>query len=97
MTGDAELARAVIRDYREANLEPATRALMDYAALVTNEPSSVTDGTIDGLRAHGWDDAEILAATEIIGFFNYYARMANALSIDPEDFMVRDPEVWPKG
>jgi uncharacterized peroxidase-related enzyme len=96
ITGDADLARAVIRDYREADLDRATRALMDYAVLVTREPTSVTDATIDGLRGNGWDDAEILAATEIIGFFNYYARLADALHIDPEDFMVRDPDVWPK-
>lgn len=85
----------MIRDYRTAGLDSPTRALMDYAVLVTRTPEEVTDDTIDGLRAHGWDDAEILTATEIIGFFNYYARMADALGVDPEDFMVRDPAVWP--
>lgn len=89
------MARTVIRDYRTADLDPATRALMDYAVLVTRTPGRVTDATIDDLRDHGWDDAEILTATEIIGFFNYYARMADALGVDPEDFMVRDPEAWP--
>jgi len=85
----------VIRDYRTADLDRPTRALMDYAVLVTRTPGKVSDETIDGLRAHGWDDAEILTATEIIGFFNYYARMADALAVEPEDFMVRDPEAWP--
>ena len=96
MTGDDALARAVIRDYRQADLDSRTRALMDYAVLVTRHPTDVTDETIQSLREHGWDDAAILTATEIIGFFNYYARMADALDIDPEDFMVRDPEVWPE-
>lgn len=86
----------MIRDYRDADLDDPTRALMDYAVLVTRSPGEVTDGTIEGLRAHGWDDAEILTATEIIGFFNYYARLADALAIEPEDFMVRDPAVWPE-
>lgn len=85
----------MIRDYRTAELDPPTRALMDYAVLVTRTPGGVTDATIEGLRAHGWDDAEILTATEIIGFFNYYARMADALGVEPEDFMARDPDVWP--
>lgn len=84
------------RDYRKAGLDDATHALMAYAVLVTRSPGAVTDETIDGLRAHGWDDAEILTATEIIGFFNYYVRLAEALAIEPEDFMVRDPEVWPE-
>jgi len=86
----------VIRDYRTADLDPPIRALMDYAVLLTRTPGAVSDATIDGLRAHGWDDAEILTATEIIGFFNYYARMADALGVDPEDFMLRDPGVWPE-
>ena len=70
---------------------------MDYAVLVTRDAGAVTDATIDELRDHGWDDADILTATEIVGFFNYYARMADALGIDPEGDMVRDPEVWPDG
>lgn len=68
--------------------------MMDYAVLVTRRPAAVDTRTIDGLRSHGWDDADILTATEIIGFFNYYARMADALGIEPEDFMARDPETW---
>lgn len=86
----------MIRDYREADLEPATRALMDYAVRLTRAPESVTAETLDALRELGWDDAQILTATEVIGFFNYYARMADALGIEPEDFMSRDPAVWPE-
>lgn len=87
MTGDDALADAVMRDYREADLEPKVRALMDFAVQLTLEPSTVSRGTIDELRDHGWSDAEILTATEVIGFFNYYARMADALGVEPEDFM----------
>ncbi len=97
MTSNAELARQVKRDYRDAPLDAKTRALMDYAIQVTREPETLTGETIDGLRAHGWTDAQILTATEVIGFFNYYARMADALGVEPEDFMARDPEVWPEG
>jgi len=70
---------------------------MDYAVQLTREPTMVTGMTIEGLRRVGWADDQILTATEIIGFFNYYARLADALGIEPEDFMVRDPEVWPTG
>ncbi len=97
MTSDAELARQVKRDYREARLDTKTRALMDYAIQVTREPETLTNETIEGLRSHGWTDAEILTATEVIGFFNYYARMADALGVEPEESMARDPEVWPEG
>ena len=39
---------------------------------------------LDTLRAEGFRDEDIVDAVEIIGFFNYYARMANALGVEPE-------------
>ena len=60
---------------------------MDYAVAVTRDLHSVSRETIDGLRSHGWSDEEILTATQIIGFFNYYTRMVDALGVEPEDFM----------
>ena len=54
---------------------------------VTREPLSATAESINALRAAGWADEEILTATHIIGFFNYYARLADALGVEPEDFM----------
>ena len=54
---------------------------------VTSDQHSVTQKTVDGLRDAGWTDEEILTAAHIIGFFNYYARMADALGVEPEDFM----------
>jgi alkylhydroperoxidase family enzyme len=73
---------------------PKTRALLDYAVRVTREPLSSTPQTIDGLRALGWSGEEILTATHIAGFFNYYARLADALGVEPEDFMQR-PAITP--
>lgn len=89
MSKDETLAEHVKRDYRQAALDPKTRALLDFAVQVTGEPLSVTAETINALRVVGWTDEEILTATHIIGFFNYYARLADALGIEPEDFMVQ--------
>ncbi len=94
MTRNSELAAQIKRDYRNATLDPKTRALLDYAVRVTREPLSSTPQTIDGLRALGWSDEEILTATHIAGFFNYYARLADALGVEPEDFMQR-PAITP--
>ncbi len=60
---------------------------MDYAVLLTREQHKVTQETIDGLRESGWTDEQVLSATHIIGFFNYYTRMVDALGVEPEDFM----------
>lgn len=68
---------------------------MDYAVAITREPSSTARRDIDELREVGWTDAQILTATEVVGFFNYYVRMVEALGVEPEPEMERDAEVWP--
>lgn len=73
-----------MEDYRQADLEPRIRALMDYAALVTQNVHEAGEGDIAELRAAGWSDEAILEAVEIIGFFNYYNRLVDALGVEPE-------------
>lgn len=77
----------MIRDYREAPLDARTRALCDFAVRVTRELGSVRREHLDELRAHGWSDEQIHDAVQVIGIFNYYTRLAEALGIEPEDFM----------
>jgi len=73
-----------MEDYRQAALEPPLRLLLDFAVQVTLEVHTVNEARIAGLREAGWEDAAILEAVEIIGFFNYYNRMADALGVEPE-------------
>lgn len=42
---------------------------------------------LDALRAHGFDDTAIHDATQVIGYFNYINRIADALGVEPEDFI----------
>lgn len=89
VTHDDELAKQIKRDFRQAWLDPKRRALLDYAVQLTRDPRKVTRDTIENLQELGWSDEDILTATHIIGFFNYYARLADALGVEPEDFMGR--------
>ncbi|WP_419162199.1 hypothetical protein [Candidatus Palauibacter sp.] len=68
---------------------------MDFAVSVTREPTATGASDIEALRAVGWTDPQILTATEVIGFFNYYVRMVEALGVEAEPEMSRDPDVWP--
>ena len=68
---------------------------MDFAVELTREPARVSADSIGRLRAEGWEDDEILTAVEVIGFFNQYVRIAEALGVEPEPEMTRDPAVWP--
>ena len=71
-------------DHRSAPIDGATRALLDFAVMVTRDATKVTSRDLDALRAEGFRDEDILDAVEIVGFFNYYARMADALGVEPE-------------
>jgi uncharacterized peroxidase-related enzyme len=81
---DGALADVAMEDYRQATLEPKVRHLLDFAVQVTLDVHAVSPATLDTLRKAGWEDAAILEAVEIIGFFNYYNRMADALGVEPE-------------
>ncbi len=54
---------------------------------MTTHVHEVSPRVLDGLRLHGFSDEDILDAVHIIGFFNYYTRLADALGIDPEPDM----------
>lgn len=82
--GDEPLARAVARDYREANLAARDRVLLDYAVALTCEPAERKLEDVERLREYGFDDPAILKATEIAGFYNLVNRIASALGVEPE-------------
>ena len=42
---------------------------------------------LDLLRSHGFDDRAIHDAVQIIGFFNYITRIADALGVEREGFI----------
>jgi uncharacterized peroxidase-related enzyme len=82
--------RCAGHDYRQAALEPKLRALCDYAVKLTRTPATVGAADVAELRAHGWDDATIHDAIQVIAYFNYVNRIAEGVGIGPE------PE-WPEG
>lgn len=49
---------------------------------------------VAGLRAAGFDDAAILVAVQVISYFNYINRVADALHVDVEPWMTRSREAW---
>jgi uncharacterized peroxidase-related enzyme len=71
-------------DYRAAALDPSVRLLLDFAVRVTHDAHEPGAADIVELRAAGWSDEAILEAVEIIGFFNYYNRLVDALGVEPE-------------
>ena len=71
-------------DYRDADLAAPVLALCDYAVKLTQAPTSVGVADVEELRRHGWDDEAIHDAIQVIAYFNYINRIAEAVGIGPE-------------
>ena len=91
--------RLLVHD-REPHLHPRVLQVVigDEERLrvgVTTDPTAIQPRDVENLRALGWTDPEILTSVQVIGFFNYYVRMVEALGVEPESEMKKDPAVWP--
>jgi uncharacterized peroxidase-related enzyme len=71
-------------DYRGAGLPPPVEALCDYAVKLTRTPAAMSATDVEVLRSHGWDDAAIHDAIQVIAYFNYINRIAEGVGIGPE-------------
>jgi uncharacterized peroxidase-related enzyme len=80
-------AHAVVRDWRSAPLSPADRALCGFAAKLSSRQREMSPHDVDELRRHGLGDRAIHDAVQVIGYFNYITRVADALGVEAEDFI----------
>jgi uncharacterized peroxidase-related enzyme len=87
----------VKHDYRRAKLTPRQKALCKFAEMVTRAPAALRPQHLETLRLHGLSDRDILDAVQVIAYFNYINRVADALGIDPEPEMQKAHERWHAG
>ncbi len=80
---------AIARNWREARLNEVDRALCAYAEQLTRAPQETGREDVEALRRCGLDDRAIHDATQVISFFNYINRVADALGVEPESFTRR--------
>lgn len=95
MTDAAEADRVVhliATNWREAPLSALDFALCGYAEKLTKSPEQMEENDLEKLRLHGLNDRAIHDATQVISYFNYINRMADALGVHYEDF----PRPWEK-
>ena len=94
---DADLASHVMHDYTRADLDPQTRAMLDFAAQLTRDPSSMRESDVQGLRGLGLSDEQILSVVLITCVFNFMTRLADGLGVEfpqPRQEAIRG---WLKG
>ena len=73
-------------DYREATLNDADRAMLDYVWTLTVEPAKSSETQIERLRTVGFGDKAILEINQIAGFFAWCNRTVDGLGVEMEDF-----------
>jgi uncharacterized peroxidase-related enzyme len=82
-----------MHDYRQAELSPRERALCDFAVKLTQLAAEIDQADIDALRAQSLDDATISDAIQVVGYFNYVTRVADAVGIEGEPEWSSDQEL----
>ena len=70
-----------------AQLDSATRALLDFAEKATLAVGSLRDDDVRALTAAGFSETQVLEATAIAAFFNGINRLVDALGVEPDLLM----------
>ena len=93
-SNDPELASHVMHDYRSADLDTQTRAMLDYATKLTREPTSMQQSDVIALRETGLTDEQILSVVLITCNFNFMTRLADGLGVEVPEERQKYVETW---
>jgi len=84
-SNDAKLADTIVANYRAADIDARTRAMLDFAWKMTVEPWGIEEADRARLRAAGFKDRDIWDIAAVAGFFNMSNRVANATDMHPNE------------
>jgi len=77
----------VIEGKPSPRLSDKENAAVNFARLVGRRPAAVTDEMVEGLRAVGWTDAEIVEIVASVALMRYTSTVASALDVPLEKAM----------
>lgn len=83
LSGDPALGEAMVMNYRAAPLDPRQKAMLNFAAKLTEESHKIEEPDRAALRAHGFTDRDIWDIAAVTGFFNMSNRVAAASGMEP--------------
>lgn len=79
------LADQVATNYRNADITPRQKAMLDFAVKISTDAGKVCDSDFEEVRQHGFSDEDIWDIGAISAFFALSNRMANLASMRPND------------
>ena len=82
---DPQLADQLATNHRAADLNPAHRAMLDFAVTLTESPGRVDDEDLATLRQHGFSDEAIWDIASVVGYYNLSNRLAVVADMRPNE------------
>ena len=58
--------------------------MLDFSVKLTKTPWEMAEEDVESLRVDGFSDRDVLDIVEVVSYFNYINRVADALGIDLE-------------
>jgi uncharacterized peroxidase-related enzyme len=80
---DPELGETVAQNWRAAGLEGRQKAMLGFAAKLTEAPDKIEEADRAALRRAGFSDRDIWDIAAVASFFNMSNRMAAATDMKP--------------
>jgi uncharacterized peroxidase-related enzyme len=80
-----QIADQVATNYRKADLSERQRAMLAFALKVSQDSANLVEADFAALRAHGFSDEDIWDIGAITALFGLSNRMANLISLRPND------------
>lgn len=94
LSGDPLLGEVLVMNYREAEITPRQRAMLDFAWKATASPQETGAEDRARLREAGFSERDIWDIANVTGFFNFSNRVAMAAGMTPNPEyhnMAREP------
>ena len=83
LSGDPLLGEVLVMNYREAEITPRQRAMLDFAWKATARPQETSASDRKRLREAGFSERDIWDIANVTGFFNFSNRVAMATGMTP--------------
>ena len=79
------VADQVAVNYRKADITPRQQAMLGFALKVATDSAALAEDDYQSVRGHGFSDEDIWDIGAIAAFFALSNRMANLISLRPND------------
>ncbi len=83
LSGDPVLGEMMVMNYRAADLDNRQKAMLDFAAKLTESSAKIEESDREALRQAGFSDRDIWDIGAVAGFFNMTNRVASASDMRP--------------